>query len=562
MARWALIAFLLCSISTPARAWTRAHVREADVELVLATEGSLEVSIDLTVEVTGGWLERLEIADLSGLPEDASEVVGWLKAEDGSMSSAEVRLEPEHLELRFSRGNGPRRGVHHLGARYRVPLPLGALPGHQGGEQARIEWTLPGWESGLTRASVHWLLPAGASAVSDPELAEQLTRSALPDGRARLSFERVHIPRASPWTVAIDMPSHSLGGSGVQPGSGGVRSGHSPNDLGTFACAAALVFALAWNARRDTRQRELRSGANAPATMLLGRFGLLAALGLTVLSVALLPVSLAAALAALCAVGIGCTNFRASAPMPVELGHFEPIAPAALTDLRRAYFREWLGRGPWVDLGSLLGGLGGLACLVSAWVGAGGLEELMAGDVLPADPRPVPWALALACALVPLLSSARFRLPRSLAAQVRLLRREASKLRCEGVAMRLLWFTARPGVFAQPRLRLALAQPHQGLLRMDLMVDSRPSAAPLSLCVVMLAGSSAAQALGDHWSGATRCTSASGRRLALSKTVSDLEGELERVLCLLSAHQQGALEGWLQPAGAPSDASRQDDAAA
>src|SRR6476620_7594513 len=101
MLRTALLALLLLFPVIPAQAWTRAHVREADVELTVeagasaresTTEqaSSLRVALAPGVEVSGGWLERLEIAGLSALPESAEQVQATLVAEDGSEVQAQV----------------------------------------------------------------------------------------------------------------------------------------------------------------------------------------------------------------------------------------------------------------------------------------------------------------------------------------------------------------------------------------------------------------------------------------------------------------------------------------
>ena len=68
--RFRLACLLSCALLAPvarAKAWTDAHVRDAEAKLRLVpAEQRIEVALDLAVAVRGGWLERL---DLTGLDE-------------------------------------------------------------------------------------------------------------------------------------------------------------------------------------------------------------------------------------------------------------------------------------------------------------------------------------------------------------------------------------------------------------------------------------------------------------------------------------------------------------
>jgi hypothetical protein len=173
--------------------------------------------------------------------------------------------------------------------------------------------------------------------------------------------------------------------------------------------------------------------------------------------------------------------------------------------------------------------LGALACLL-ALVWAAVLGE-----------PPTAWGAALACGLIPLAASAGWARPRSLAARVLALRAAAAALRLPGIAARLLWLRLGSGACVEPRLRLIGSAPHQGLLRIEVLVDSRPASCPLNLCVVVLADSRAARVLAS-WGGAQVLAGQAGRRVAFVKPVRDLGAELEALLQRLAREAQRAFE--------------------
>jgi hypothetical protein len=105
-------------------------------------------------------------------------------------------------------------------------------------------------------------------------------------------------------------------------------------------------------------------------------------------------------------------------------------------------------------------------------------------------------------------------------------------------------------------LRVFSARPHHGLLRIDVMPDSRRGHAPLLLCAVVLADSGAARALRCDWSEALTLQSGSAKRIAFVKSTQDLARDLAHVLDVLAAHEQRAFaasEG--EPMQAHADAS-------
>ena len=551
MLRSAFLAlFLWFVVAVPAHAWTRAHVREADIELSLDPDSALRVVAQLRVEVTGGWLERLEIAGLAQLPTEASELEAWLVAEDGSEVRAETRVKDEQLELRFAREGAPRRGNHRLFVRYQVPSASLSF-GSTAGNTLRLDWTLPGWEAGLSRAAVHWELPEGAQAVPDAELAEQITTSPVSNQRTRISFERVHVPRESPWRVSVDVPATAWGIA--KPQHATAHRVSSPwRERGPLALATAWVLLLCWAARGHTRRWAAREGMQTRSVWLaragqrggayLPWLALLLGGGAAWLS----GHSLGAACAAVLAMTLVLVEHTVPSAGPVHHGHFEPVGALDLLNLRRQLRRERVGVGPFQDAASVLGALGVGLSVLAAYVGAGGFD----GHV-------VPWCLIVACGVVPLFAASRWRLPRSLSARVGTLATAADRLRLPGVGLRLVWRRSdssvlrspapgRASTHTEPRLRVFCARPHQGLLRIDVMADSRPGACALTLCAVVLADSTAARALASQWSDAVCVHSGSGKRLAFARPTVALEQDLEQLLGVLSAQDQRALESLLE----------------
>lgn len=540
MLRSAFSALLLLFWVAPAQAWTRAHVREADVELSVEQAAAVRVALQLRVEVTGGWLERLEIASLSALPPSADQVQARLVAEDGSEVQPEIRLKDGVVQLRFSRDEAPRRGNHRLFLDYSSPLSA-LVSGATDQDKLRLEWTLPGWEAGLSRASIHWIGRPALRALPDPELAEQIAVSQTPDERTKVSFERVHVPRETPWRVVVDVPAQAAGSAPnlvAKPATWSSRW----QQRAPFIMAVVWVFLLALLARRHVRRWAASHGELSRSVLFepkaphgRARYAPLLAAALACLAIGFSEVSLGWALGAVVALTLVLMEQVEPRVKQFDRGPFEPLRDDTLVAMRRRLLRERLGIGPFQDAGSLLGALGGLASLFALFVGAGGLHG-----------RVMPWALAASCGIVPLVAGARWRLPRSLAERVVRLAKAADALRLPGVGLGLVWRRDAAGLHSEPRLRVFSARPHQGLLRIDVMADSRPGTHALTLCAVVLTDSTAARALLAAWPDAVCAQSGSGKRMVFAKSAAHLEHELEELLGVLAAHGQRALESLAQ----------------
>ncbi len=523
MARWILLVSLALAWVSPAQAWTRAQVRDARVDLQLGSETSLEVALELGVEVFGGWLEQLDVSGLEGL-EDAEQagLTAWVKREDGEELTPEVRLKNGVVGIRMARKDAPRRGLHRLGLKFTLPH---AAMSERGGA-TRLSWTLPGWEAGLEQAEIRFVVPQGARPVQDPSLAQQVSEQALGDGMLLLTFQRVHVPRETPWQVAVDLKAAS----------GAARMGSAAMsrvgaDRSQFGAAAAFVLLVSFLARQGNRKRARWGGAHM-VPLLPARFpSMLAGLVLWGLGLWVSGFSVLWGALLLLASTLLCLERAVARPRGPTLGHFAPIGASDLAALQRSHLRERLGLVPFFDVTSAVGVASVLAaCATLAWF-------LRAEKSLPF------WAFALSCALVPLLSTAGARFPRTLATRVRSLLRAAESLRLSGVALNLVWFEA-DAQHEEPRLRVLLARPHQGLLRIDVLSDTRPGARSLVLCAVVLADSTAQRALSASWEDSFEVVNQAGKRRAYCKDVVNFEQDLEQLLQVLARHEQDAVLSW------------------
>jgi hypothetical protein len=520
MLRWWSLALVSTLLMTGrAHAWTDAHVREVEVEIALADEGRAQVTMLLSVEVGGGWLERLDLPGLDEELDAGAPPTAWLELPDGTQQPAGVRIKHGELSLRFEKAVAPRRGQHRLGVRYQTLL-LGRASEALGDGMVRLRHALPGWEAGLVRGEVRWRLPAGARAVDDPSIAQQVQQAS-----GLIRFARVHVPRTTPWVVAVDVPEQALGVAGLARTERSARaSGGRP--LATGAWLAAALLAFGWLSRATTRLAARRDGLEARP---LGRAPVRRAARVVCFAVGAVAWPLSLAGAVLLWV-LGELTFVDRCELPGQapgLGRFVPITSR---DLARATRRRWLGRlgiAPVSDLSTLLGGLGAAAAALSLLTLPGALD--LASD---------PWGLGAACALVPLCSSLRVARPRSVAEQVALLAKSAGTLVTVGSALRLVWYVA-DGVAREPRLRILPFARYPGLLRVELAVDTRRFAAPLVLLVVVEADAPADRWLAAEPLAAGRELSAGGRRaLYLVPVRDDLTEVIEALFARLAQHSQ------------------------
>lgn len=489
---------------SPGRAWTDAHVREAHAALALSGADHVAVELELVLEVRGGWLEQLELPGLDDGLVLAEQEPALAILESGEQVPAQVTLRGSTLSLKFARRDGLRRGLHRLRVRYALAHAAQGQSDVQG--LARLYWSLPGFEAGLTRASVRILGPHAMRAVEAAEVAQTVARGER--GREQLlTFTRVHVPRATPWTIAVELPA-----SQISPGALPAASTASVTGASDLTTIALLILASLGSVTLMRKWVERAIRAEGLRTRALGFARPLPMLALAALSVIAgwsftrAPALSLLAWSALFALGV---PQAAGGRGPLALGSFRPLIRADLRSLARARLLARLGV-PWADPHSLLGSLGALA-LLSAPALRGGFAALGRD----------PWGLLAVCAVLGVLASARGLRPRSLAEQVGLLLRAACSARMVGCALRLVAYESK-GRLSQPRLRLEPGVRYPGLLRLEVLVDTRRSARPLILSAMVEGDSAAERWLCALWPNAHHEHAEGGRRSALLVPIDDV----------------------------------------
>lgn len=495
-------------------------MQEADAELVVDGEGRAKVLLTLLVHVRGGWLERL---DLPGLDEDMSidpAEGAYLLSPDGGRVLATVSTKGGVLRLRFDKRDAPRRGEHRIVIAYET-----ALMGRASetlGERIRLRYGLPGWEAGLTRAELRFVLPSGSTAVEDSAVAQEVSHTRQ-HGRDVVRFTRVHLPRSTPWSVAVDVPAAALGRA--QHVASQRKELRAVRPVTTGVYLAAGLFLFAWFARALSR-RAARSESYRPAPW--GRRDVRWGVRVVAIAVAMFswPFSTAVSLIALTLLALSFVDRYDPGDAP-PFGLFAPLGRADLARARRERWLVRLGFAPALDLasGTVLGALACGVALLSRVEGAFAAQ----GD---------PWGLGVLCALVPLATSSRLRRPRSVLAQLAVLERTAARLVTVGSALRLVWHVPERGAPREPRLRVLPFARYPGLLRVELAVDTRRYAPPLVLMVVAEAGSAVDGWLQSAGLARARELSAGGRRVLHLLPVDDVAETLERLFTTLSARSQ------------------------
>jgi hypothetical protein len=490
-------------------AWTRAHVREAHARVELTEQGPASVQLELVIDVQGGWLERLELPLLDDELQLAEGTPAQVTLESGEQLMARATLKGSVVTLKFERRDGLRRGLHRVRIHYTTDLLAHATRGENG--SVRVGWSLPGWESGLLAADITFAGREPLRAVPDEELAQDVS-DAMEGALHTVRFVRVHVPRTSPWRVAVDVPRSAFASRGERPSLGALQPRAWSSGLGAAAfCLAVALFGRAYVRRRLVRQRLTVRSVFGSAIVPWWALGVVAAL-----SGLCWPFWQSAACLGLLLLPVLGLEISAGPLGPLPLGGFQPLQRADLRKLGWGRLREHLGV-PFVDITTLLG-LGSALALVVALV-------LDGRAFLVADP----WGLPVLSSLLGWVLCSRTRLPRSLAEQLAILTLAARKTRTVGCALGLVWYVAGEAR-DQPRLRLLPRGRYAGLLRLEVLVDSRRSAGPLLLSVLVEADSPAERWTRGLWPAAIQERSPGGPRLALLIPVQDLSAAIEHLL--------------------------------
>lgn len=285
---------------------------------------------------------------------------------------------------------------------------------------------------------------------------------------------------------------------------------------GPFAASAVFVVLLAMLAEQRSRTRAARVGL-APRRPSGARRGLALALGL--LSAVFYGYSLLAAVALLMSVPLLLAVRVRGAEQVVAPGHFAPIAAARLHE----HARLARGEGSLSDATTLRGALAMLTALF--------VMTRMPGAYDLADD---PYGFALLCALPSWLLGARLRWSRAPAERLSLLARALQGCTLRGCALRALAYVGDDGSLREPRVRVLPAARYAGLLRIDVLVDSRRDRPPFVLCALVQRGSASERSIVGSRSGVSRGRALPGGRVVLLWTVSGFDRGVAELLSTLA----------------------------
>lgn len=505
---FALVCLLALFVApAPVRAWTDARVLEVEAEVLLRDEGEADVALGLLLEVRDGWLAQLELSDLADELTLADDEPVVLTTARGERLLPKVEHEDGTLSLGFARERAPERGIHRVLVRFRThALRRAALADGRG----RVYFGLPGWESGLVRAGITLRASHALTPVADDAIAQRIQTS--PDDETAVHYERVHVPRATPWEVAIDRSP---------PSSASALTPVSPQSCGSllrprFAAGALLVLLCGLLARLATLRRGRAAGLSLSDRGALA-YGLALLLGVAAVLVSGRTLALSLGLLVLVPLVLA-PRVRAPAAALVG-GRFVPVEPMRRVRAERRAQQRWLRDLRVFDGTTALGAtvLLGLLVLVLALPGA-------------LDVASDPYGLSLACVAPCFFVGARLRFPRDLDERLALLARAARRCNVAGCGLRLLGYVDADGVLRDPRLRVLPATTPPGLLRIEVLADTRRDVPPLVVAVTVEPGSPSARALASTWPAARIEQDAARRRTCLLLATDALDLVLERLL--------------------------------
>ena len=505
------LAALVLAVPEHAKAWTEAQVQSAQAVVDVDAEGRLRARMTVSLHVHGGWLEGLDISGLDAELALDPDVPLTFVSSEGRAYEPRISPREEGVRLEFRRRNAPRRGDYEMTFGYRATLaqPL-VRPDPRREGWTRYEWIFPGWRSGLDDVRIEVLAPSEAILADelhgDHTLLSQ-EREVAEDGRARLVFQRAHLPRTVPWSLAFSLPNDVVPASRLAPVPEAVaplspqvvaaarERGPHPAALAYFVLFAVVALLKLVLHRRAARARSVTLRPLIPLPFALRVLGLLALVAAAAFA---WHVRTDAGLATLL-LAIVLLLDRAP-PVPEASPQEGSYAPVRREDRLWAAGRAQLARmgvARWLDA-STLPGLGVLVACVAL---VAFVDRAWGGDPIP------PGYATLLHAIVPfaamMLTLTRAQLPSTLAERLHALQSLAGRLPADlssvPIGYQLALHRATGGRGQDARLRLCTEFRVEGLRRLDLAIADRPVAGAFRregvVLVVVDEGSAADRAL-------------------------------------------------------------------
>lgn len=487
---WATGVFVAAFVAVPgeARAWTDASVRSARATVELEDGARVRVTMEVDLRVDGGWLEAFELDGLdAGLTLDAERpptfhhvlVDPTVEVDPETMPGAFELLTPRvtshergRIGFSFSRRHAPHRGDYRVEVTYVAPLAT-APTAHDDG--SLLGWTFPAWRFGLDGVEIDLILPAGSlldpafRTAAEGDAGVLLEAVPTDDGRVQIHLVRHHLPRTRSWPIAFVVPSDVAPVPEVEHPAAPVPSRpvarereETPFPLGLL-CGGLVLLALVLRknavlAREDReagRKHELRAFARTLAAA--------TALGGLCLTSWLSPRFAPGMLAVLALTGVHGPSPRAVLPAS---GAFRAASSAWLAGARAAHRRSIRGAGAWLRAHTPRGRI---TVLVSMTL------PIVASVAWPVTLPPEHAALLVASGFVVLVMGRRSTRDSplgTLGALLETLRALRLPDSAAGVAFLPVVYVEPGGRAFTARVRLVLAAPPAGLVRLDLALAS------------------------------------------------------------------------------------------
>ena len=290
-----------------------------------------------------------------------------------------------------------------------------------------------------------------------------------------------------------------------------------------FSLAATLVLLLALLSARRAEARAAELGVPLlPAGSV--RHGL--AVLSTALAIAVVGQTLAGAVALLLAVPLLLSARSARRGVRVR-GQLVPLTPDELAELAGAR----AGGASLLDATSLRG-----ACMLFAFIAL----AVAAPDAFElADD---PYGVALACAIPCWFSGARLGLMRGYGERGALLLHALAESALQGCALRLLARLDEHGTRSEPRVRIDHPGRYPGLVRVEVLVDSRRERPPFVLCATVGKGSLAERWIARSGAPIARVDATVGARVALLWSSAEFDRGVAALFALLDRESQQTIE--------------------
>jgi hypothetical protein len=212
-----LAAIALALSATRAHAWTDTEVVGMSARAEVMRSGKARISLEVVIDVRGGWVERFELNELGPEAElDAGKPPTWIASDGRKYTPLSTQLSGGRLVLDFGRAEErgrnemPRRGTYRSRVVYETWLARGSAP-----REHLLQ--LPAWPRALDDVELWIDAPVGSelfgSSTAELEHRELYERGAL----RSLHIVRPKLPRARPLEARVILPASARAHADAAP---------------------------------------------------------------------------------------------------------------------------------------------------------------------------------------------------------------------------------------------------------------------------------------------------------------------------------------------------------